>query len=186
MIKYHENVPLMVIDVQKAFDNSSWGKRNNPNAERNIEKIIEYWNVNQRLVIYVKHLSNKKESLFYSKSATSEFKEIINPKPKDIIITKSVNSAFIGTNLEEILRKNNSTNIVITGLTTNHCVESTTRMAGNLGFNPVLVSDATATFDRKSINGETLPAEKIHEMSLANMNEEFAIIKNTEEILAMF
>jgi len=185
LIKLHDNVPLIVIDVQSAFDDSSWGKRNNPCAERNIEKLIEYWNLNQRLIIYVKHLSKNKESLFYYKSETSEFKEMINPQPKDIVITKSVNSAFIGTNLEEILRKNHCPNIVITGLTTNHCVETTTRMAGNLGFNPFLVSDATATFDRQSFNGKTFNAEKIHEMTLANLHEEFAIIKKTDEILAM-
>ncbi|RXI96338.1 cysteine hydrolase [Anaerobacillus alkaliphilus] len=187
MTKPHDdNVPLMVIDVQNAFDDSRWGKRNNPFAEQNIKKLIEYWNVKQRLVIYVKHLSKNKESLFYYKSATSEFKEMIKPLPKDLIITKSVNSAFIGTNLEETLRENNCTNIVITGLTTNHCVDTTTRMAGNLGFNPILVSDATATFDRQSLNGETLSAEKIHEMTLANLHEEFAIIKNTEEIVTLF
>lgn len=183
--KLDNHVPLIVIDVQNAFEDAIWGKRNNPFAERNIEKLIDYWNLNQMLVIYVKHLSKNKESLFYYKNETSEFKEMINPLPKDIIIKKSVNSAFIGTNLEEILRKNNCPNIVITGLTTNHCVETTTRMAGNLGFYPYLVSDATATFDRQSINGETLNAEKIHEMTLTNLHEEFAIIKKTEEIVAM-
>ncbi|MED4080720.1 cysteine hydrolase family protein [Halalkalibacterium halodurans] len=185
MKKLDNHVPLIVIDVQNAFEDAIWGKRNNPFAERNIEKLIDYWNLNQMLVIYVKHLSKNKESLFYYKNETSEFKEMINPLPKDIIIKKSVNSAFIGTNLEEILRKNNCPNIVITGLTTNHCVETTTRMAGNLGFYPYLVSDATATFDRQSINGETLNAEKIHEMTLTNLHEEFAIIKKTEEIVAM-
>ncbi|GAE37213.1 isochorismatase [Halalkalibacter akibai JCM 9157] len=183
--KLDTNVPLIVIDVQKAFDDKSWGKRNNPFAEKNIEKLIEHWNSHQRLVIYVKHISKNKESLFHPKNETSEFKEMITPLPNDMIITKSVNSAFIGTTLEEILRKRNCPNIVITGLTTNHCVETTARMAGNLGFNPYLVSDATATFDRQSLSGETLTAEKIHEMTLANLHEEFAIIKTTEEIVAM-
>lgn len=185
MIKLDQNVPLIVIDVQNAFDDASWGKRNNPCAERNIKKLIDYWNSNQRLVIYVKHLSKNKESLFYFKSKTSEFKEMIKPLPKDIIIIKNVNSAFIGTNLEETLRKNNCPNIIITGLTTNHCVETTTRMAGNLGFNPIIVSDATATFDRRSVNGGTLTAEKIQEMTLSNLHEEFATIKKTEEIIAL-
>ncbi|WP_112182719.1 cysteine hydrolase family protein [Paraliobacillus zengyii] len=179
------NVPLIVIDVQNAFDNVSWGKRNNPCAERNIKMLIEYWNLNQRLIIYVKHLSKNIESLFYFKSKTSEFKAMIKPMPKDIIMIKSVNSAFIGTNLEETLRKINCPNIIITGLTTNHCVETTTRMAGNLGFNPFLVSDATATFDRRSVNGETLSAEKIQEMTLSNLHDEFATIKKTKEIIAM-
>lgn len=100
-----------------------------------------------------------------------------------MVITKSVNSAFIGTDLHQILVDMKSEHIVITGLTTNHCVETTTRMAGNYGFNPILITDATATFDRKGINGEVYEAELIHAMTMANLNGEFAVIMDTESLL---
>ncbi len=94
-----------------------------------------------------------------------------------------MNSAFIGTDLQERLESLGATQIVITGLITNHCVETTARMAGNLGFNPIVVSDATATFDRQSISGTWIPAEVIHDVSLASLNEEFASIQTTIEVM---
>lgn len=109
--------------------------------------------------------------------------DFIQPLEDDIVITKSVNSAFIGTDLHQILVDLKSDHVVITGLTTNHCVETTTRMAGNYGFNPILVSDATATFDRKGVNGELFAAELIHSMTMANLNEEFALIEDTESVI---
>ncbi len=94
-----------------------------------------------------------------------------------------MNSVFIGTNLEKKLRDNNINKLVIVGLTTNHCISTTTRMAGNLGFDTLLVADATATFDRKGINGEVFSAEIIHQTTLASLNEEFAEVITTESIL---
>ncbi|WLD94380.1 cysteine hydrolase family protein [Alkalihalobacillus sp. AL-G] len=179
------NAPFLVIDVQRAFDHLSWGKRNNLEAENNIVSLIDLWRKTDRPIIYVRHISNEKTSLFYMHSITSNFKEMIIPNANETVIHKKVNSAFIGTNLEEILRGMRCTKIVVTGLTTNHCVETTTRMAGNLGFNPILVSDATATFDRKGVNGEMYDAETIHQMSLANLNGEFAEIMDTKTILEL-
>ncbi|HET8841315.1 MAG TPA: isochorismatase family protein, partial [Ktedonobacteraceae bacterium] len=94
-----------------------------------------------------------------------------------------VNSAFIGTPLETLLRQGHITTLVATGLTTNHCVETTVRMAGNLGFLTYMVSDATATFDRVGPDGKHYSAEEIHAMSLANMHDEFAQVVTTNQIL---
>jgi nicotinamidase-related amidase len=108
---------------------------------------------------------------------------LVLPLKHEIIIEKSVNSAFIGTNLHGQLTDMGSKRVVITGLTTNHCVETTTRMAGNLGFNPILVSDATATFDRMGPDGNLYKAEDIHTMTLVNLHEEFAEIIDTNTLI---
>ncbi|WP_423410643.1 cysteine hydrolase family protein [Heyndrickxia sp. MSNUG] len=178
-----KNDPLIVIDVQKAFFDPAWGNRNNPHAEENIEKLIRHWREMGRPIIFVQHRSRNKDSFFYYEKEGVEFMDFIQLLEEDIVITKSVNSAFIGTDLHSILTEMESKQVVIVGLTTNHCVETTTRMAGNYGFNPILVSDATATFDRKGLNGEVFAAELIHAMTMANLNEEFAVIADTEFVI---
>ena len=182
-MKITKNDPLIVIDVQKAFFDPEWGNRNNPDAEANIEKLIGHWREMERPIIFVQHVSQNPNSFFYHEKEGVEFMDFILPLEDDIVLTKSVNSAFIGTALYQILVDLKSEHVVITGLTTNHCVETTTRMAGNYGFNPILVSDATATFDRKSLNGEVFAAELIHAMTMANLNEEFAVISDTAAVI---
>ena len=105
------------------------------------------------------------------------------PKNDEPVITKNVNSAFIGTNLKEQLDHQNITTLVIIGITTNHCVSTTTRMAGNYGYETYLISDATAAFDRLGINGEKYDSELIHLTTLANLNDEFAVVWNSEKLL---
>nr|WP_249292309.1 cysteine hydrolase family protein [Metabacillus flavus] len=174
---------MLIIDVQKAFDDPSWGRRNNEHAEKNIAGLLHAWRKSKMPVIHVAHKSNQPHSLFFRGSDSSRIKEIVLPESDEIIIEKSVNSAFIGTNLELILHELGCKRIIICGLTTNHCVETTTRMAGNLRFNPILVSDATAAFDRTGPDGRRYRAEDIHQMTLVNLHEEFAEIRTAEEIL---
>ncbi len=116
-------------------------------------------------------------------SPGSEIKEIVLPHSGEPVIQKRVNSAFLGTDLEERLRREGITTLLIVGLTTNHCVETTTRMAGNLGFLTYLVSDATATFDRKGPDGVLHTAEEIQAMTLTNLHKEFATIVTTDDVL---
>jgi len=94
-----------------------------------------------------------------------------------------VNSAFIGTNLEQYLKEHGIHHVVITGLTTPHCVSTTTRMSGNLGFNTYLVSDATAAFGLKGPDGVYYDADQIHVISLATLHGEFATVLTTEELI---
>jgi nicotinamidase-related amidase len=101
----------------------------------------------------------------------------------EVVITKNVNSAFIGTNLKDILDKEAIRQLVIVGLTTDHCISTTVRMAGNLGFDSYVASDATATFNKKGMNGQNYPAELIHETALASLNKEFATVVRTDFLM---
>ena len=107
-----------------------------------------------------------------------------SPAPGEKIYLKDVNSAFIGTTLEHDLRSDNIDTIVVVGLTTNHCVSTTVRMAGNLGFATYVVADATAAFDRLGLDGEIRPAAAVHAAALSDLSDEFATIIRTDELLA--
>ena len=96
-----------------------------------------------------------------------------------------MNSAFIGTDLEQRLKDAGIEQVVIMGLTTNHCVSTTTRMSGNLGFETYLVGDATATHERTGYNGKHYTAQELHDMELSSLHNEFATVVTTDEILAM-
>jgi nicotinamidase-related amidase len=124
------------------------------------------------------------KSKFHQSNKGFEFNENVFPIENEPIITKDVNSAFIGTDLKQQLDKLNINTLVIIGITTNHCVSTTTRMAGNFGYTTYLISDATATFDRIGINGEKYDSETIHLTALASLNEEFATVWNSEKLMS--
>lgn len=179
-----QNAALIVIDVQEGFNDPSWGNRNNLQAEENIAKLLEVSRRTKRPIFHVQHLSTSLHSTLRPGQPGCEIKAIAKPDSSEPVIQKNVNSAFIGTDLEARLRQEAIRTLVITGLTTNHCVSTTARMAGNLGFDTYVVSDATASFDRTGPDGKLYTAEEIHAVSLANLHEEFATIIDTEELLA--
>ncbi|MFC7391447.1 cysteine hydrolase family protein [Scopulibacillus cellulosilyticus] len=183
MQKLPENTALIIIDVQKGFNDPSWGKRNNPDAEVKIERILNNFREKNRPVIHIQHLSQKADSPLRSGSPGSEFKDNVKPLMGEPIFQKRVNSAFIGTNLEQYLKENEYHTVVIVGLTTDHCVSTTTRMASNLGFNVYLISDATATFDKVGFDGTHYAAEELHKVNLASLHNEFATVMDTETLL---
>ena len=184
MTSLPHDVALVVIDVQKGFDDPKWGKRNNPQAEANIARLLEVWRDFGRPVIHIQHCSKDQGSPFRADSPGNAFKEVAKPIQGELVIQKSVNSAFIGTDLESHLRSQRITGLVIVGLTTDHCVSTTARMAGNLGFTTFVVSDATATFDRSGPNGKKHKAADVHEVSLASLHQEFATVVDTQNLIS--
>ncbi len=163
------NTALLIVDVQQGLDDPKWGRRNNPDAEANISSLIHLWRSEKRPVIHIQHCSVEPDSPLRPELPGFEFKPEVKPIEGEPVFKKTVNSAFIGTELESYLRDNGREHIVIVGLTTDHCVSTTTRMAGNLGFKALLVSDATATFDRKGPDGKEYMAEDIHAIHIASL-----------------
>jgi len=175
---------LLLIDIQKGFDDINYwgGQRNNLNAEKNAGELLNIWRANKLPIFHIKHCSSNPASLLHETKEGNEFMGIVMPIEGETIIKKNVNSAFIGTNLKEQLDNASISKLVIVGLTTDHCVSTSTRMAGNLGYDTFLVSDATATFNKKGLEGQNYPAELIHETALASLNEEFATVVTTDFI----
>ena len=175
---------LLLIDVQQGFDAPGWGARNNPEAELNIVRLLEAWRKAGWPILHVQHISVEPGSVLGAGEPGAELKPEAVPAAGEPLFQKHVNSAFIGTDLEAYLRERGITALVIVGLTTNHCVSTTARMAGNLGFDTYVVDDATATFDRVGHDGRRYNAEEVHAISLASLHGEFATVVGTKEALA--
>ncbi|MEM9672991.1 MAG: cysteine hydrolase family protein [Cyclobacteriaceae bacterium] len=175
---------LLLIDVQQGMDDPYWGARNNPEAEQRITQLLVAWRARKWPVIHVQHHSTNPESPLRPNQPGCEFKLEAQPLSGETVFTKTVNSAFIGTKLEEYLRERGWHNLTIVGLTTDHCVSTTTRMAGNLGFDVQLVGDATATFERRGLDGELISASEMHRIHLASLHGEFCTVISADDLLA--
>lgn len=176
------NAALLVVDVQVGFLDPIWGKRNNPFAEQNMESLLLHWRMKRMPVFHIQHVSTEPRSPLRLNQSGVEIQEFAKPLPNEMHIIKNVNSAFIGTNLEEKLKQTACQELVIIGFTTDHCISTTTRMAANLGFKVFVVENATATFDRRGYNGKYFDANIIHQTALASLHQEFATVIDTEQL----
>ncbi len=184
MLTLSDNTTLILVDVQNGFDDPRMGRRNNPQAESNIAALLAAWRGAGRPLIHVRHDSVLPGSPLRPGQAGNDIKSEAAPQGDEPVIGKTVNSAFIGTDLEERLRAAGIDSVVIVGLTTDHCISTTARMAGNLGFETLLVADATATFDRTGPDGTLHSAETIYQVELAILHGEFATVVSTADVLA--
>jgi nicotinamidase-related amidase len=179
------NVALIIIDFQNGFDEVEYwgGNRNNPKAEENTRRLLDVWRERKWPLFHIKHDSVNIKSKLAPGQFGNEIKEIVKPLPGEMVISKSVNSAFIGTDLKQRLDAKKIKSVVVVGLQTDHCVSTTARMAANYDYDTIVVSDATATFDRIGIDGIKIPSSVIHTVNLASLNGEFATVLTTEKLL---
>ncbi len=185
MIPLPRNAALLVVDVQQAFDDPAWGSRNNPGAERRIADLLSAWRARAMPIIHIRHRNPAPGSLFNPEAPGLPAKPEAEALPTEPILYKRVNSGFIGTDLEVRLRAQIIETVIIVGITTDHCCSTTARMAANLDFKVVFISDATFTFDRIAHTGEHYTAQEMHNTALASLNGEFATVLTTDQLLAL-
>ena len=176
---------LLVIDSQIGFrDEDYWGDSANPDCLRNIEKLVAHWREKSWPLVLVKHNSTNPDSPLNSSSPGNELEGFL-AGPKDAVVQKSVNSAFYGTpDLHLWLTKRNFRNLVICGITTNFCCETTARMAGNLGYNVKFVLDATTAFPITDKDGIEISGVDVMRTTAANLDPEFAEVVSTADMIA--
>jgi len=175
---------LILVDWQKGFrDGDYWGPRNNPDAEHNAERLLRHWRVKGWPVIHVRHGSTEAKSVLRPELPGNEIEDFVRPAENEPVYAKTVNSAFIGTTLEHDLRERGLSHLVFTGVSTDHCVNTTVRMAANLGFAATVVADACYAFERTTLDGRRIDAQSIHEAHLASLAGEFARISNTADVI---
>ena len=180
-----ERPALIVVDVQAGFDDAEfWGPRDNPSCESNIAALVRKWRAESWPIVFVRHDSDNLHSPLSPAAAGHAFKDVLEGTP-DLLISKRVNSSFYGTpDLDAWLRDEGIEQVVICGITTNHCCETTARMAGNLGYDTYFVIDATHTFDRVAFDGTTVRAATLSAMTATNLHGEFATVVMTGDLLS--
>jgi nicotinamidase-related amidase len=186
-----ENTALVVVDVQQGFDYAeSWGPRNHPAADENIAALIAAWQDTGRPVVFVRHDSIKPDSPLRPGQPGNDLKEYVEQrrglgKGPELFITKTVNSAFYGApDLDAWLKAEGITQIVVAGIQTNMCAETTARMGGNLGYDVLFAFDATYTFDQAGPFGWHLTADELSRATAVTLHGGgFAQVVTTKEVL---
>ena len=185
----HNNLPgLVLIDIQKGLDEWAFygDSRNNPDAEANARKLLLHWRQHQGDIFHIKHNSTNPGSPLFPDKPGNQIKDLVAPLPDETVFTKNVNSAFIGTPLMQELEAKKIRKIVITGLTAEHCISTSVRMAANLGFEVILARDGTAAFSKTGENGQIINADIVYDVTLANLQSEFCELLNSDEIILKF
>lgn len=187
-----ENAALVVVDVQQGFEEEEyWGPRNNPAADENIAGLIDAWQSSGRPVVFVRHDSPKPDSPLRVGYPGNAFKPYVEERRgkgsgAELFLTKSVNSAFYGTpDLGAWLDAAGVRQIVVAGIQTNMCAETTARMAGNLGYEVFFALDATYTFDGAGPWGWTLGAQELARATAVSLHGGgFAKVVRSAELIA--
>ena len=179
-----DGTALLVVDVQRGLDDPSWGRRDNPSCEENVAALIAEWRAGGRPLVFVRHDSTEPDSPLRPERRGNAFKDVVDGTP-DLVVAKTVNSAFYGEpDLDAWLRGRGIDAIAVCGITTNHCCETTARMAGNLGYRVLFVTDATHTFDRHAPDGTLVSAEELHRATDTSLHGEFAAVVRTADLVA--
>jgi len=171
---------LILIDLQLAIDDPSWGRRNNLGAEANVGLLLDNWRHGNGPIVHVRHDSREPNSKYPPGQPLHAFKPGTAPLPGESVLSKTTCSAFLSADLAERVA---GRSLVIAGVITNSSVESTLRSAGDLGFSVTLAHDACFTFGKRDWFGVERSADQVHGMTLANLHGEYCRVLTTSEIL---
>ncbi len=174
---------LLVVDLQKGTEDPSWGPRNNPSCEANVGALLEAWRARGQPVVYVRHDSVEPGSTLRPGEPGNDLHEVLTGEP-DLFVTKHVSSAFHGEpDLAGWLRSNAIERVVMCGVQTNMCCETTARVGAVLGFDVRFVLDATYTHDRVTRDGELIEADALAQVTAVNLEPEFCRVVTTNEAI---
>ena len=178
------NTPLVILDLQKAIDHPDWGIRNNPNVEVNLAKLLTLWRANKWPVIHVKHDSSNPKSHYYAHQSGNAFKTETAPIDGETIVTKTVHSAFVESELRDALSTLRTKSLILAGVKTNNSIEASVRHGSNLGYDIHLLADGCFTHNQVDWNGKTWCAEDIHAIALSNLDGEYCTVTTMKQVLS--
>ena len=177
-----ERSVLLPIDMQQAHDMPPYPRRWNSEVDSNGLALLGAWRAAGRAIIHVRHDSVTPGSNFAVGAPGNAFRGGFEPQPGEPIVSKSVNSAFIGTDLDLRLKRLGAKHVVVFGISTDMCVSTTIRTGANLGWDMILVPDACDCFDLPDGSGGTIPAEQVQRAHVATLAFEFCRTVPTAEL----
>lgn len=177
------NAILLPIDMQQAFDHAPWPKSWNEQVDANGLAVLAAWRNAKLPVIHVQHNSVQEGSSLARGHSGNSFRPGFAPLEGEALVTKSVNAAFIGTDLDLRLRRLGITTIYTFGISTDMCVSTTIRVGANMGYKMVLIEDACDCFELPASDGKIIPAKQMHEANVATLEMEFCKVMTVGELV---
>jgi nicotinamidase-related amidase len=177
-----DHAALLPIDMQRGFDEPGWPRRWNDAMDANGLALLDEWRSVGRPIIHVRHDSIEPGSSLTPGTAGNAFRAGFGPQGDEPLVTKSVNSAFIGTDLDLQLKRLGARHIVAFGISTDMCVSTTIRTGANMGWDMILVPDACDCFDLPDGQGGTISAEEVQRVHVATLAFEFCRVVSTAEL----
>lgn len=179
------SVALLIIDMQIAGSDPALGERGQKQAEDNAARLLAAWREKGEPVIHIRHDDMNPDSPYAPGKPGHAFRPEVMPLPHEEVIEKRTTNAFVGTDLMQVLEGHDASQIVVAGVHLEHCVGTTARMAGNLGFMVYLAADATASLSTHNKQGEKWDADTVHAMTLAVLDGDFVKVSDTSSLLAL-
>jgi nicotinamidase-related amidase len=175
---------LLIVDIQNDyFIGGKMELVNMDEAAGNAQKLLSYFRKNNLPIVFIQHLATKPNaSFFISETSGSEIHDSIQPLENETVIIKNFPNSFRNTNLHQHLQTLNSTSLVICGAMSHMCIDTTTRVAADLGYSCILISDACATRDL-AFNDRKVKAADVQTAYMAALNGTFAQVISTEQFL---
>lgn len=177
-------IPLVILDVQDAIDRPNWDGKNNPGYLAVIQRLLDHWRSNGWPVLHVKHNEQTPTSSYYVHGPWNGIKKDVAPIKGETVIIKQENSAFIGTELDAILKGMQVKRLVLTGVVIHNSMDATVRAGKALGYSIILPSDATTAVPVVGACGKSWDATTVHELTLAILGDEYADAMSSDEVVA--
>lgn len=183
--KHHTKTSaLLVIDVQDSFKATEkrWSSRNNPNFEANVRGLIQAYRQSSQPIIFVLH--SDEDEAFGVNSPHYKLMDFVDYQNSDLLLHKTTRSSFTSTKLDAELKKLGVEHLVLTGIQTEQCCETTARNAADLGYSVDFVTEATLTFPVKHWSEDkVLDCDAIVERTEYALANRFARIATVQDIV---
>lgn len=166
---------LLIIDMQNAIvDENPYSYSE---VEENIKKLLDYYRTNNLPIIFIQHNGNS-GSEFEPGTNGWQIVPRLKPYKNEIVITKQFNSAFKNTELEKVLIKKSIRSLIIVGMQSEYCIDTTVRVAFEKGYEVIIPEMTNTTIDNGTFTGKQL---YMHHNNI--FNNRFGLIKTVEEVL---